>query len=67
MRVDESPDPGPPVAIVPDGLSSQEAGRGFQQCGPNTVAEERPHRWRALLSKLWAPVPGMLGAASALA
>ncbi len=48
------------------GLSSAEAQRRLLQYGPNTVAEERPHTWRAFLRKFWSPVPWMLEATIAL-
>jgi H+-transporting ATPase len=46
--------------IVSPGLTSAEAQRRLLQYGPNTVADERPHPWRALLRKFWGPVPWML-------
>lgn len=53
----------PRTSILPSGLTSQEADQLLAQYGPNSVAEEREHAVRALLSKLWAPVPWMLEAA----
>ncbi len=44
------------------GLTSQEAARRLAAYGPNEIAEERPHRLRRCLSKLWAPIPWMLEA-----
>jgi len=48
------------------GLSSAEAERRLSQYGPNAVAEERPHPIRALLNKLWGPIPWMLESTIAL-
>ena len=52
-------------APAPDtrvGLSSAEAQRRLLQYGPNAVAEERSHPIRALLRRLWGPIPWMLEA-----
>jgi H+-transporting ATPase len=48
------------------GLTTKEAERLLGQYGPNSVAEEHEHPLRALLAKLWAPVPWMLEAAVVL-
>jgi H+-transporting ATPase len=48
------------------GLTTLEAAWRLQRYGPNAVAEERRHPGRALLSKLWAPVPWMLEVVIAL-
>jgi H+-transporting ATPase len=42
------------------GLSSAEAAARLQRYGPNATPEERPHPFRMLLGKFWAPVPWML-------
>ena len=47
-------------ANVASGLSSQEAAERLARFGQNAVKEESTHPVRALLSKLWAPVPWML-------
>jgi H+-transporting ATPase len=44
-------------------LTSTEARRRRDEFGRNTVAEERPSRWRIFLAKFWMPVPWMLEAA----
>jgi H+-transporting ATPase len=54
-----------PRAAAP-GLTSTEATRRLQQYGPNEAAEERHHPGRALLGKLWAPMPWMLEVTIAL-
>lgn len=56
----------PPGSAALGGLSSQEARRRLEQYGPNVIVEERRRPWRALLGKLWAPVPGMLAFAIGL-
>ena len=45
------------------GLTTDEARRRLEQYGANTVPDAEPSQWRRLLSKFWAPVPGMLEAA----
>ncbi|MGB8348096.1 MAG: cation-transporting P-type ATPase, partial [Ktedonobacteraceae bacterium] len=47
-------------AAAAEGLTSQEAAERLQRSGPNTVAEEAPHRLQAFLKKFWSPIPGML-------
>ncbi|HVW10985.1 MAG TPA: plasma-membrane proton-efflux P-type ATPase [Bryobacteraceae bacterium] len=44
------------------GLTSTEAERRLAEFGPNKVAEEKAHPFRAIFGKLWAPVPWMLEA-----
>jgi H+-transporting ATPase len=44
------------------GLTGVEAERILGEVGPNVTAEERPHPWRSLALKFWAPVPWMLEA-----
>lgn len=53
----ETASPGAP------GLSSEEAHRRLGQYGINAIPDAGPGVWRQLLSKFWAPVPGMLEAA----
>jgi H+-transporting ATPase len=54
------------AALVPLGLTAQEARRRLAEFGPNMVPEEAPSAaWRAL-AKLWGPIPWMLEAAIAL-
>ena len=55
--------PGQPAA---GGLSSGEAAARLVRYGANTVPEEHPHLVRALLGKLWGPVPWLLEAAIVL-
>lgn len=45
------------------GLTSAEAAQRLRELGPNAVPEEHRARWRTLLAKFWAPVPGMLAVA----
>jgi H+-transporting ATPase len=45
------------------GLTSDDARRRLAEFGPNIVSEKGPPRWRAFLTKFWAPVPWMLEAA----
>ncbi len=49
-----------------EGLSSHEANVRLRESGPNTIAEEVRRPWRALVAKLWAPVPAMLAGAIVL-
>ncbi|HZD60711.1 MAG TPA: HAD-IC family P-type ATPase, partial [Anaerolineae bacterium] len=48
---------------APQGLSSEEAKRRFEQYGPNEVIEKRKHPLLIFFGKFWAPVPWMLEAA----
>jgi H+-transporting ATPase len=52
------------VASTPVGLTSAEAQRRLADLGPNTVSEEAPSPWTALLEKFWGPVPWLLEAAA---
>ncbi len=52
------------VASTPVGLTSAEAQRRLADLGPNTVSEEAPSPWAALLAKFWGPVPWLLEAAA---
>jgi H+-transporting ATPase len=56
----------PPDAGVQGGLTSDEARRGLDKFGPNTVPDTALHPLRMALEKFWAPVPWMLEAAIAL-
>ena len=56
----------PEAAPTPPGLTSGEARRRLDQLGPNTVAEDTPSLWGALLAQFWAPVPWLLEAAIVL-
>ncbi|MET8945416.1 plasma-membrane proton-efflux P-type ATPase [Streptomyces sp. NPDC004542] len=49
-----------------EGLSEAEAAARLARYGPNTLAQERPHVLRAVLGKLWGPVPWLLEAAVVL-
>jgi H+-transporting ATPase len=49
-----------------EGLTSQEAEARLRRFGPNTIPEETPPVWRALLPKFWTPVPWMLEGTIAL-
>lgn len=49
---------------TPTGLTSAEARRRLSEVGPNTVSEEEPSPWTALLAKFWGPVPWLLEAAA---
>lgn len=55
---------GPPTsnetALVPDGLTSQEAAARLRQYGPNAVAEARTSTINMLLRKFWGLIPWML-------
>lgn len=55
-----------PAAAVstPIGLTSAEAHRRLSEVGPNTISEEEPSPWTALLAKFWGPVPWLLEAAA---
>ncbi|MDR3416658.1 MAG: HAD-IC family P-type ATPase [Nevskia sp.] len=53
-------------AGLPDGLTSDEARRRLQKCGPNAVPDTTVHPLRRALGKFWAPVPWMLEAAVVL-
>ena len=57
---------GPPANESPDGLSSQEARRLFDQAGPNSMPDTSSHPARSAIEKLWAPIPWMLEAAIVL-
>jgi len=48
---------------TPAGLTGDEARRRLAEFGPNTIAEETPSPWRAVLAKLWGPIPWLLEAA----
>ncbi|RFB76491.1 HAD-IC family P-type ATPase [Methylovirgula sp. 4M-Z18] len=48
------------------GLTSAEAQRRLEQCGPNAIATVTSHFWRRVLGKFFAPVPCMLEAAIVL-
>jgi H+-transporting ATPase len=48
---------------TPAGLTGDEARRRLAEFGPNAIAEETPSPWRAVLAKLWAPIPWLLEAA----
>ena len=50
----------------PDGLTSGEARRQLEKCGPNAVPDTSVHPLRMALEKFWAPVPWMLEAAIVL-
>jgi H+-transporting ATPase len=50
-------------AESPAGLTGDEARRRVEEFGPNAIAEEAPSVRRALLGKLWAPIPWLLEAA----
>ena len=47
----------------PDGLTSGEARRLLEKCGPNTMQDTSVRPLRITLEKFWAPVPWMLEAA----
>jgi H+-transporting ATPase len=48
------------------GLTSDEARRRLEKCGPNAVPDTAMHPLRRALTKFWAPVPWMLEAAIVL-
>jgi len=48
---------------TPAGLTDDEARRRLEEFGPNAIAEETSSPWRAVLAKLWAPIPWLLEAA----
>lgn len=53
------------TGIAPDvaaGLTSSAAAQRLARFGPNAIAEQQEHPLRAMLGKLWAPVPWMLEA-----
>jgi len=50
----------------PDGLTSEEARRRFDQFGPNAMPDTSSHPARMAIEKLWAPIPWMLEAAIVL-
>ena len=56
-------------ALIPSGtdtaagLTGDEARRRLAEFGPNAIAEETPSPLRAVLAKLWAPIPWLLEAA----
>ena len=53
------------ATIVTDagpGLSSAEAAARLKQFGPNAIAEETPHPWKAFGKLFWAPIPWLLEA-----
>ena len=47
-------------ATLPEGLDNAEAQRLLRTYGPNTVAQARPHPWRAFLGRFVAPIPLLL-------
>jgi H+-transporting ATPase len=49
-----------------EGLSEAEAAARLTRYGPNTLPQEHPHVLRAVLDKLWGPVPWLLEAAVVL-
>jgi len=53
-------------AESPAGLTGDEARRRLEEFGPNAIAEETPSIRRALLGKLWAPLPWLLEGAIVL-
>lgn len=54
------------ITIAAPGLTSAEAHRRRNECGPNTISEQAPSRWRVFLAKFWAPIPWLLEAALVL-
>jgi H+-transporting ATPase len=44
----------------PAGLTGDEVRRRLEEFGPNAIAEEALSVRRALLGKLWAPIPWLL-------
>jgi H+-transporting ATPase len=50
----------------PVGLTSDEAHRRLEACGPNAMPDTGAHPLRMALAKFWAPVPWMLEAAIVL-
>ena len=51
---------------LPNGLTSDEAGRRLKKFGPNAMPDTSVHPFRMALEKFWAPVPWMLEAAIVL-
>ena len=51
------------LGASPDGLTSGEARRQLEKCGPNAMPDTSVHPLRMALEKFWAPVPWMLEAA----
>jgi H+-transporting ATPase len=56
----------PVQQIVPQGLTSNEAGVRLENDGPNAMPDTSAHPLRNALSKFWAPVPWLLEASIAL-
>lgn len=46
-----------------EGLTSAEARRRLEDCGPNSIPDTGSGPWQRVLAKFWAPVPWMLEAA----
>ena len=67
-----APPVAPPAAVnapangSPNGLTSDEARRGLEKSGPNSMPDTSSHPARRAIEKLWAPIPWMLEAAIVL-
>jgi H+-transporting ATPase len=55
-----------PASDSPGGLTSDEARRGLERSGPNSMPDTSSHPARRVIEKLWAPIPWMLEAAIVL-
>jgi H+-transporting ATPase len=55
-----------PANEFPNGLTSDEARRRFEKCGPNSMPDMAVNPLRRALTKFWSPIPWMLEAAIVL-
>ena len=51
------------LSVGPDGLSSSEAEKRFEQYGPNEIQEKKVNPLKKFLSYFWGPIPWMIEAA----
>jgi len=52
-----------PINDSPNGLTSDEARRGLEKSGPNSMPDTTVHPLRRALTQFWSPIPWMLEAA----
>src|ERR1035437_1086946 len=52
-----------PINDSPNGLTSDEARRGLETSGPNSMPDTTLHPLRRALTQFWSPIPWMLEAA----
>jgi H+-transporting ATPase len=58
--------PAPELPDNPAGLSTKEAARLREQCGPNDIPDEKKHPLRVFFAYFWGPIPWMIEAAAGI-